>query len=237
MYNMNERDTRITQKFVLCQLPPQWEVLPVHRGPKPPSHPNSIAVYTNNGPNSSLIYKGYICPSHPTQVPMTSVMPPTEKSIREQLFESRYLQLVEKVRAKDSEAQAQARNLTVLSSQSNSTRAAEAQTRSLSVQPSQVNGNRAAETPTRTILVQTNQQSNNRKADSTTCSTTRQIVVKAEASGTQNQEDGSSNKVGKPQNSSYPLPYDILSGGESFLAHEEPWGNPEEEDVIEMITL
>ncbi|KAG7515263.1 hypothetical protein JOB18_003851 [Solea senegalensis] len=121
-----------TQKFVLCHLPSQWKSLPVHRGPMPPLRSNGIAVYTNVQ-NCGLTYKGYICPTVPAPIPVSSLVAPTEKPMRDQIFEQ-FLQLMEKVKTKEAEAESQPRNISEHPSQLISNRESDSEASSSPVQ-------------------------------------------------------------------------------------------------------
>lgn len=70
-------------------------------------HPacDSIAVYTKNQLDKSLIYEGYICPTSPETLPVSALQPPP----REQGFAKKYTMLQEKIRMEEKESEIQRR--------------------------------------------------------------------------------------------------------------------------------
>nr|XP_046266831.1 uncharacterized protein LOC124070716 [Scatophagus argus] len=89
-----------SNRYVLCQMPPEWATLPVHKGCQSSTKRSSIAVYTKRRRNNILIYKGFICPSAPAKMPMSVLHPPP----RSRTFGMKLAMLQEKLRA---EAEAQ----------------------------------------------------------------------------------------------------------------------------------
>ncbi|GLD46401.1 uncharacterized protein AKAME5_000076200 [Lates japonicus] len=91
-------------------MPPDWTTLNVCPGLQPPPPRDSIAVYTRNG--SDLIYEGYVCPNAPINLSMSELQPPP-KQPRPLSYSKKYAILLEKIRAEEAEAraEAQARNI------------------------------------------------------------------------------------------------------------------------------
>ncbi|XP_044227098.1 uncharacterized protein LOC122995796 [Thunnus albacares] len=93
------------EKYLLCQIPPEWTTLPVHTGLESGPPPDSVAVYTKHGPSKKLVYEGYICPSAPENVPMTVLQPPPWPQ-KEENFGKKYARLLERIRAEEAETKA-----------------------------------------------------------------------------------------------------------------------------------
>ncbi|KAM7373961.1 hypothetical protein PAMP_006645 [Pampus punctatissimus] len=99
------RETRKKEKYLMCQIPSDWTSLPVQTDLQSAPPPNSVAVYTNSGPNKTLVYEGYICPPDSEKMPVTDLQPPPWPP-KEENFGKKYARLLEKIRAEEAAAKA-----------------------------------------------------------------------------------------------------------------------------------
>lgn len=97
------------EKYLLCQIPPNWTSLPVQTDLESAPPPDSVAVYTKTGPGKTLVYEGYICPSVPENMPITVLQSPPWPP-KEENFGKKYARLLEKIRAEEAEAKAKSQS-------------------------------------------------------------------------------------------------------------------------------
>lgn len=88
-------------------MPPDWTTLPVHHELQYRPPRDSIAVYTKNEVDKSLIYEGYICPTSPKTLHVSALQPPP----RELDFRKKYAMLQEKIKEEETEAEIQSTNI------------------------------------------------------------------------------------------------------------------------------
>ncbi|XP_018525886.1 uncharacterized protein LOC108879166 [Lates calcarifer] len=172
------------QKYVLCKMPPDWATLNVRLGLQPPPPRDSIAVYTRNG--QDLIYEGYICPNAPINLSMSELQPPL-KQPRPLSYSQKYAILLEKIRAEEAEAKA------------------EAQARNISEDQRKIEAVSAASSKPEQDAVKAEPSSTTQWHEDTADESKQQIKA---AAALTSESDFMTD---------YPFPYEILDRGESFL--------------------